>query len=153
MSQWFVWRTGYFWHAGRPIYSYLYAIYPYMLTTKTIYCKLPNKLFSKLALLLHAVHHWSLTLIFVNCIEISDVRSVYNRPIHKISSPAECTWKTKLFDLTFEPLYCQVSYHAPRPTKNFATLDRWHTRPANNINEFLKISTVTYYHYLFLLYW
>ena len=48
----------------------------------------------------------------------------------------ECssTRKTKLFDLTFEPLYCQVSYHAPRPTKNFATLDKWQTRPANNIN-------------------
>ena len=46
----------------------------------------------------------------------------YNRPIHKISSPAEGTWKTKLCDLTFEPFYCQVSYHAPRPTR---TLPHW----------------------------
>ena len=58
--------------------------------------------------------------------------------------------KKKLFDLTFEPFYCQVSYHAPRPTKNFATLDQWHTRPVNNINGFLKISTITYcYHFYY----
>ena len=72
------------------------------------------------------------------CIEISVVHSAIGLFVHKISSLAECTWKTKLSDLSFEPLYCQISYHAPRPTKNFATLDRWHTRPANNINGFLK---------------
>ena len=54
--------------------------------------------------------------------------------LHKTSSPesetiipqpkCNSTRKTKLFDLTFEPLYCQVSYHAPRPTKSFATLDQ-----------------------------
>ena len=47
--------------------------------------------------------------------------------------------------------YCQVSYHAPRSTKNFTTLDRWHTRPANNINGFLKMSTITYYYLFFII--
>ena len=31
--------------------------------------------------------------------------------------------KTKLFDLTFAPLYCQVSYHSPRPIKR--TFPHW----------------------------
>ena len=117
-----------------------------MLTTTTIYCKLPNKLFSKLALLLHAVHHWSLH-------RDQWCSQCYNRPIHKISSLAERTWKTKLFDLTFEPLYCQVSYHAPRPTKNFATLDRSMTYTPSKQYQWVSQNIDDHILLSFLLYW
>ena len=49
---------------------------------------------------------------------------------HNETTSAESTWKTKLFDLTFAPLYCQVSYHTSRPTKELShqcTLYQWHT--------------------------
>ena len=60
---------------------------------------------------------------------------------HNQTASAESTWKTKLFDLTFAPLYCQVSYHTPRPKKELShqcTLDQWHTAQQTILMGFSK---------------